>query len=287
MEVNIKSLLNIVVCVIIIGIIIIGGCIEEKKVKVNENNNITEGEICPTCSVPSTFESKETKEELKINTKPQLNVGEEWTYTITMSGFKNNSEKISFDVIYNIEGIERINKTDCYVIQAKPHSPSLPELDSNKYIVYLSKDTGDLIKLSVESVIQEEGSKPIYFKNDIDKELAEPALYGGFLIGDFMLQPWMLALSKDLKWKDYSNSTSNEKDIKERFEYIVKDIESVDGRECFKVEMSAFNIEESRVTIKKILWVDINKRVLVKAKTTISNNLEVIAANLKGVSITK
>ncbi|CEG11182.1 hypothetical protein MSIBF_A2230006 [groundwater metagenome] len=102
-----------------------------------------------------------------------------------------------------------------------------------------------------------------------------------------MLQPWMLALSKDLKWKDYSNSTSNEKDIKERFEYIVKDIEYVDGRECFKVEMSAFNIEESRVTIKKILWVDINKRVLVKAKTTISNNLEVIAANLKGVSITK
>lgn len=222
-----------------------------------------------------------------MNTNPQLNVGEEWVYAVTMSGFENNSEKTIFNVIYNIEGIERINKTDCYVIQVKSNSPSLPELDPTKYIVYLSKDTGEIIKVSTESMMQDEGSKPVYFKNDLDKELAIPALYGGFLIGDFMLQPWMLALSKDLKWTDYSNTTSYGKEIKERFEYVVKDIESVEGRKCFKVEMSAFNIGENRITIKKILWVDINKRVLVKAKTTTSNNLEVIAVNLKGANITK
>jgi len=289
MDVKTKPyLLTAGVVVLVIGIIIGTYILLEKTGGKPENNSIAEREPNTTVEILNmienvtsmAIETTETKEKLNQNAKPNLVVGEEWAYDVVMSD-SETGEKTSIIVTYNIEKIERVNKSDCYVIHAKAHHLSESSQD-DEYMIYITKDTGELIKATIESMVPDEKGTLLPYQIDLDPSIAETGFYGGFLIGDFMLQRWMLSLSKDFKWRTYSNTTINEKHIEEIFEYEVKDIESVNGKKCFKVEIRAFNVEggASRTTIRKILWVDIDNRVLVKAITYLRDNVKVIEVNL-------
>jgi len=289
MDVKTKPyLLTAGVVVLVIGIIIGTYILLEKTGGKPENNSIAEREPNTTVEILNmienvtsmAIETTETKEKLNQNAKPNLVVGEEWAYDVVMSD-SETGEKTSIIVTYNIEKIERVNKSDCYVIHAKAHHLSESSQD-DEYVIYITKDNGELIKATMESMVPDEKGTLVPYQIDLDPSIAETGFYGGFLIGDFMLQRWMLSLSKDFKWRTYSNTTINEKHIEEIFEYEVKDIESVNGKKCFKVEIRAFNVEggASRTTIRKILWVDIDNRVLVKAITYLRDNVKVIEVNL-------
>jgi len=141
------------------------------------------------------IETTETKEKLNQNAKPNLVVGEEWAYDVVMSD-SETGEKTSIIVTYNIEKIERVNKSDCYVIHAKAH--------------HLSESSQD---------------------------------------------------------DEYGT-----------IEYNVIGREKIDGRNCFKVEAKI--LEGNTVSLKKILWIDAEKRVLVKAQTKTPDNLLLMETHL-------
>ncbi|PKP59565.1 MAG: hypothetical protein CVT89_01115 [Candidatus Altiarchaeales archaeon HGW-Altiarchaeales-2] len=107
-------------------------------------------------------------------------------------------------------------------------------------------------------------------------------------------KPWMLYLQKDMRWTEY-NGTLLKPDISTgkvveagtgSKEYIVKDIEKVNGKECFI--LAIITTQDLKGSNKKILkkenlWIDTNKRILVKYEWY-EDNLLAMGMNLISIN---
>ncbi|PKP57215.1 MAG: hypothetical protein CVT88_09195 [Candidatus Altiarchaeales archaeon HGW-Altiarchaeales-1] len=212
------------------------------------------------------------------NIKPQFKVGDKFKYTIHGSSLnpKNNSADINGILECNVEKLERINGKDCYLLVSKTQT-SLPDNSPLKAILsetkhWVDKDTGKIIKTSIqESMIQQKG-KVIEMPSSeatIPNETSD-------IYGNIMYYPWMLALDDNFEMKVNENSQGIKTSFVSVFKVIGK--EKINDRDCFKVELRVLD-ENKHVLLRENIWVDIKKRVLVKAETY-SENLKVGEVNL-------
>ncbi|PKP57022.1 MAG: hypothetical protein CVT89_05210, partial [Candidatus Altiarchaeales archaeon HGW-Altiarchaeales-2] len=150
---------------------------------------------------------------------------------------------------FYVEKTEKIDKAENYKILYTRNGMSEDNTTAQiKYILYVNKENGSMtqfiLQLTDEKVILEE-----------------------YVIFDkvYMYSPWMLALTDDLKW----NITTVIETMEKNYNYRVLGREKINARECFKIERihKTGNIIDEKV----ILWVDVDKRILVKAERYYEN----------------
>ncbi len=188
------------------------------------------------------------------NTKPQFDVGEVLEYTESASKVasgKNFNANLSTDkIIINskveVKEIKRFEGHVCYVISS--YSPSLPSGNSG---VCVDKENGEILS---------NGEIKVY-------------------------APWMLRLKEGIKWTE--NITSLSSGILTKNEYVVDLIENVNQRKCFKITMKTLtkskNEENWHTESMTYLWVDLNKRIIVKKQFCTQDNICIYEINLKSM----
>lgn len=196
--------------------------------------------------------------DLKPNTKPQFRVGEKFRYNVTLSKL-NNITTIG-EVIYSVDKIDEIGGVACFVIKEKRKDHCLITGNTIAYerMTYIDKETGDILQIDItfDSITK-----------TIKKDKASA-------LGNDMYAPWTLALEEGLKWNEIINVTQEH--LTERIliesEYEVIGKEKLYNRDCFKIistiktRVIGTGVEKELIT-QKILWVDVEKRILVKAQS--------------------
>ncbi len=234
---------------------------EENIKEIKERENITFSSI-----------KTSTLENYPLTSKPNFKIGEKCTYNIKYPSapmpYDPNviiNDYIYFNVTFEVKDRKKINKTDWYLI-----SP-----DGTVQVIAGYININGVVHPIRRTMIS---SEEIEYINTENGEIV-----GGELDRFSIYYPWMLKLSKDLKWteKTEENSTGgggivgtngkylvskkNLNQIREET-YEVKDIEKINGRNCFKVEsrLKSCTNQKCSVNYKKLFWIDIEKRITVK-----------------------
>lgn len=212
------------------------------------------------------------------NIKPQFKVGDKFKYMLHGSSLnpKNNSAYINGILECNVEKLERINGKDCYLLVSKTQE-SLPDNSPLKAIIsetkhWVDKDTGKIIKTNMQQSMIQQNGKVIEMPSSeaiMANEISD-------IYGNIMYYPWMLALDDNFEMK----VNENKEGVKTSFVSVFKVVEKekINDRDCFKVELRVLD-NNRQVVLRENIWVDIKKRVLVKAETY-SENLKVGEVNL-------
>jgi len=279
---NIKYLGIGFIAVLLMVLLIIGAYIgvlkfnSEEGSKYDFTNKSSESDINPVCS-GNVKEFKASLVEPKISPNTKLNLKENniFVYSITIPGENENFVK------YIVERTERYNDKDCYVVGIFPFGSILEQnmsAQQTSYLIYLDRNNGELLKFVIRAFdVKQQKITEIEIKDEMMTEL-KVALIGGFQFGDLMFTQWMLGLNESFKYKIYGNTTNENKKMGGTIEYNVIGREKIDGRNCFKVEAKI--LEGNTVSLKKILWIDAEKRVLVKAQTKTPDNLLLMETHL-------
>lgn len=179
---------------------------------------------------------------IEKNAEVPFKIGQKFEYEV--KGYTNYGDiESQGKEIYFVKGIKRMNGSDYYVINLKVNisviKPSDYILDyENEY--YYDKDTGDL--------------KGVNFSNQIllGKEAELEAMDTSK-----MFASWMLALTDNFSYA--------KKGLYKKIKVIGK--EKVNGRECFKVEVET-------IDRRMYIWVDVEKRIVIKEKKFLTNIYE-------------
>ncbi len=277
--------------IFVIGFIVIVGLISTYLILSNnseiEHSNTTNSSNTVNSSVEKyvdfTENVKKRAKEINFtahehNIKPQFKVGDKFKYTTYGSSLnpKDNSGNINGILECMVEKLERINGTDCYVLVSTIQK-SLPDNSPLKATIsetkdWVDKDTGKIIKMSArKSMIQQNGKVIETPSSEAMTPNETSEIYGNIIY-----YPWMLALDDNFEMQINENGQG----IKTTFVSVLKVIgkEKINNRDCFKVELRALD-ENKHVLLRENIWVDIKKRVLVKAETY-SENLKVGEVNL-------
>ncbi len=227
-------------------------------------------------------------EKYPMTSKPYFKIGEKYSYWVkdvfpapVRGSELSNSERSFLDYLYFkitfvVDGKDRINKTDFYVISTQgsgevltgyAKTPNGQRPITSTQIkptnVYINAETGE---------IQGKGAKALLYRIPF-------------------YSPWMLKLKENLKWSEITNiktggtmSCINEqcqllkKETSKTKEesYEVKGIEDILKRKCFRVEVTKKECENEKCKImnKKIYWVNVEKRITVKFELWYQNLLE-------------
>jgi len=241
---------------------------------INESNNIYKNNSIENSSVyyndvnvtESLITFNLSFDKIPHNTKPTFKVGEKFEYLansplITTEGLSGDTKNIQ-QIIYSVIRKEIYKGKECYVVEGtslsrmtssnKSESPILPR-SIVKHLFYIDVETGRGIYYT--SIPFKNGTNKTTkefkrFFGEIPSEISEtyPILPGCFT-------PWMLSLNDDFKMEIKS------KIAKEEIKVIRRD--KFKNRECYVVERRSID-ENNKVLGKKISWIDIKKRILVK-----------------------
>ncbi len=190
------------------------------------------------------FRYEKSEEELKINAKLPFKVGDEFEY--------HSIAKYS-DVhhLFIVGEIKKIKGRDYYTIRTDAWGKQksggkweeIPKGEGKMWLYY-DKETGEAFeKENNGSELKNMGSDP---------QRGLPIYY------------WMLALDDNFKWVRMWNTTGLGVHYESKYVYEVVGREKIKERECFKVEKKIMDLKSNEIIEKTILWVDIEKRVLIK-----------------------
>ena len=212
--------------------------------------------------------AKLSKEQTRAyqNMKPDFKVGEIFEYEETMNGVDIEG---SGKLIFRVDGIERMNNTDYYivsqamnssflVIDEKREKHSIEEFLEAKH--YINAETGEFLKTNREIQAIRDG-------------IVLPKTAGETIVtedmkqvqGNIMHFPWMLLLDESFKLE--VNFKYGMGAFKEDLEVI--DVDNLNGRECFKIKKRL--IKDMKVIDIEDIWVDKKRRILLKSDTYIDN----------------
>jgi len=195
--------------------------------------------------------------ELKLTKKPNFKVGQIFRYRTTS---RSMGESITSENFYIVKKIERIKGIDNYVILGSITQLPNPEtgeiLHANiKLTTYVEKDTGYIPKILMEI-----------------EEIYNTTLEGdaSSMSGNGLFATWMLALKENLKWKQNITMNVSGEEFSGEEEYKVVGMETINGRDCFKVETISFikppGGTSQKIQFKQELWIDVYYRILVRSK---------------------
>ena len=210
--------------------------------------------------------AKYKQAEITQNMKPDFKVGETFEYERTGNGGNPTSGSIeNAKFIFTVDGIERINKTEYYIISYVMHSSFMGK-DSEggkvvfeqfwKFKYYINAETGKFLKFDKEIQVIHNGlanPKETTEGRIIPEE--QQLTYNG--LGMYYL--WMLYLDDNFKMETGSG-------FKKELEVVGMD--TLNGRDCFKVEIRTImtrNNEAKVIRIEK-MWVDKKRRILLKSE---------------------
>ncbi len=240
-----------------------------------ENSNETiEASVKDVSSTVITY-----AEELTPTTKFKLKKGDRFIYKEPVG-----DGKIQIVYDFSIEDEEYIEGKRCYRIL----------LNETRYI----QDNEGFINSSSRDIFQDKGvaisSRVLTFyvdkeygsvvmtKWDIGEgiislkgESASAIVNGMSAQGELFYAPWMLALTRNFKWEQHTGikyAVGETQNSIIAFEVI--DVENIKGRECFKVEateVSEYEGLRERFEQKTTLWIDLEKRILIKRENWVGN----------------
>jgi hypothetical protein len=259
----------IIVFVMLIAILIIAKLDTYQNVRSNEEEIITQ-------SVKDVSSYAEIHaEKISANKKLSFKLGEKFKYTETPpQGLGGPDEAFYIYHTYFIEKIDRINKSDCYLIKKNEtqiistHMDGKPvnEMTSDDTIVCVNTDSGDPVMVKSKDMVGYGDAASM----TIDTYSA---------LGRFFYAQWMLSLDENFRWEEKMTLTEPVKQDT-TISYEVVGGEKINNRDTFKVEIFMDNkrLGNDREVIqnnkmKSLLWVDKEKRILVKAEVYINNVL--------------
>lgn len=227
--------------------------------------------------------SKYTYSQIVPVVKPTFKVGDLFEYKQKGSGMvkgakgkPNGYGEGEVTVLYQVERIERINKTDYYVISESVNNSfhAITEkgpLSSEQHlngVHYVDVETGEFLKskITVQNIFNGVVAHPITQNIAIPKNMKP--IYGGIFFF-----PWMLALTDDFKAE--INFTENGKTLTEELEIVGTEI--LNNRECFKVKKTI--VRDNKVESIEYIWVDKKRRITLKSETFVQN-VKVYTVNL-------
>lgn len=185
---------------------------------------------------------KISTKQIEKNAEVPFKIGQKFEYEV--KGYTSNGKIVSQGKeIYSVEEIKRINNSDYYVIHLKANitviKPSNYLLDYED-VYYYDKNTGNLEIVNF--------SNQIFLGKKAELEAMDTSK---------IFASWMLTLTDDFNYKG--------DDVYKKIEVIRR--ETVNERECFKVEVETINR-------RMYIWVDVEKRIIVKEKKFLSNIYE-------------
>ncbi len=283
------AIVGAIVLIIIGGFIILNLNNNEQK-ESGRNGAIIEESVTSVETYTSTFG------ELKRTANPKFDVGVKYYYRRLRK--LSDRENVIFmpeeyDTVIEVKKIDRINKTNYYVMQSKNVSVYKQILKKNEDGLWEKKvmtGGGTIVSKIDENGTSKERSSSIRSGGTvyeggtlgINEESGEvhiidiysncPVLYG-------MYAKWMLYLDKGVRWvEEQKVSNPGGRQIMFEKEWTVVNIEKIDGRECFKVlVMSKTEIVGGggkRISGEVITyWIDTEKRILVKMERKEDNIL--------------
>jgi len=196
--------------------------------------------------------------------KPQFEVGENLIYETV---FWVEEEIIKAKATFTVESIEYVDNDECYVVSKVDQiSDPLTEemIETGATTSYINKENGEIVKIDL-------GPDSEDFSLEDSTRVVE---------GNGMYAPWMLDLEEGVKW---SHTITSSKNFAIIYEYDVGGKEKIGDRECFKVEVTIFEKspkgESEKTNERLILWVDTNKRILVRLNGLIGD-LKIMEMNL-------
>jgi hypothetical protein len=267
-----KTILLFVISIVIIGVIgiIFLNMADDKDYK---NNGDYTDQPKPEDEV-ELMEDRSTKykqTEITPNMKPDFKVGEIFEYEKTGNGGDFGGGALErAKIIFKVEGIERINKTDYYLIShvrsgsflfkgLNGEPRSIEDIWEFKH--YIDLETGKFLKTNAEIYSIRDGVVGTKTTNEVIVPENKQLTYDGMVI--YYL--WMLSLDENFKIE----VTDEEGVIKEEFE--VTGTDTLAGRECFKVEKRTTYLRTNKVISIDKMWVDKNRRILLKSEDYIDN----------------
>jgi len=153
-------------------------------------------------------------------------------------------------------------------------------INSSSFCVIDINTTGDIgIITSIwKKIYIEDGTGKIRiiegYKND-EKYLLKDDLASGAvdLLSFYSNTPyayWMLSLNENFRWKMNVYKPEDKQNLSLEFDTL--GVEKEQNRICFKVKISATsNINEKSIKMGSLLWIDKEKRILVKGRLYINN----------------
>ncbi len=210
---------------------------------------------------------------LELTSKSSFEVGQEFKYETTTR--MDDDSTMNYEETFIVEKIERHNGVDCYVIssigQMSDSSGASMAMEIEK-ITYVNKETGKIVQIDVEMGGLE-----------MPMEWGEDALS---FRGNGMYATWMLALKENLTWTTTMNTSMDVERMTTDMTYKVIGMEKINDTECFKVEITTLMkmSEDDQGTIKEIIWIDANKRIVVKSLSEIE---ELMTSEMNLVSETQ
>lgn len=168
------------------------------------------------------------KTEFLRNSDVPFKVGD--TFSYEFAGSAKDTD------IYTVEGIERINGSDCFVVRREYSFTGPSDTIHTTERVWYDKDTGRIKK--------DELSESDILYGEVAESLSSDTLF---------FAQWMLSLTDDFKLEIRYNDTYATAGV---LSYEVVGREKIDGRNCFKVKVN-----------DRYLWVDAEKRILIKSST--------------------
>jgi len=215
----------------------------------------------------SSFAIEVFEQELNLTSLPNFIVGEQFKYRDV--SLVQGTSIITLSTI-RVERIEKLNGVEHFVLSTIDERFTKDDPKTGRIIYdnssarsviynYINKNTGKITKTVIKNANAE-----VVLNEDASSS------YEGWIYS-----PRMLKLKKGLKWESYINMSVGGHMISGPKSYHVVDIEKMNGKNCFKVELvskvynPATNVQE--INMRSTIWVDIEKRVLVKKVKYIDN----------------
>jgi len=222
------------------------------------------------------YEENDTKSNI---TEPELPAGCER---------KNGTTTTIVITEYNVEKIEKAEGKDCYVVSVKSkedieeikknlreHMKDASEkeieeiakqeqstMEQQNTTFYFDKETGKMVK-----VVTKMGNMEMTFTKDMANVMVNLM---GMAASYPVFSQWMLALDENFRWTQTMKMDEGGKKYEAEIKYKVIGSEKINNRECFKVEITfedKSSVPSGTNNIQTIIWVDKEKRILVKGET--------------------
>ena len=250
-----------VIMLVVIGILICGGCMSPVYEKSTNNKNTEIIENNTNRSNMLFYTHNTTEKTLNQDLKPKFNIGDRFVYEFTNTQppnliedaapfltFFNDSVKCILE--YNVTNKIEVNKTTYFKIQENAPKCTigvwnlkgvLKPVSRGGYTktIYLDEDTGEMFT-GVETEEKQKKSK-CYWS------------------GCWYVH-WMLKLEDDAMWQEEIAYSENEITI---YEFSVESREIIAGRECFEVKKNWTDCLNGscRVSVRELYFIDVEKRI--------------------------
>jgi hypothetical protein len=221
----------------------------------------------------------DTFEGLKPTAKSQLNVGDTYIYHLSFQASPKSEipcDLVEIDIPVHVEKIERINKTEYYVLKSE-----------RRDVYPVCYDT---VNGKVEKIYRGKSNKPgvpdnptpfggctIGINKDDPSDMNNTRLAENFAICEEVVntQPnWVLYLDENTKFVQSTDAEIDGMKCTSTTETTVLGSEKMNGRDCFKVEKIRYSNcgtvngkqLEMQVRNKQIYYIDKQKRITVKCE---------------------